>query len=207
MVLPVRIGLELAPQVVIDLVVGVLEVVLPIRGSLPDIDDRPRDRFLSHKIRDPPSHQRHLALVRALYDTTTGLPEGGIGAPEWTQYCRGGGDLIGFGGNFVFDFVDKSKDRLDRTGHGTRRKMSRLCSRFEADDVRYPLPLVPLRVTFLPHGVEELHAHHPLIRGKLDLSCKVMDVLDESRQDMPRPRGGLRAHGIDDMLSEMRIKP
>ena len=80
-------------------------------------------------------------------------------------------------------------------------------SRLESDNIGDALPLVPLRIADLAHGIYEADTHHPFVCGKLDLAGKVMDMLDETAQDLPGARGGLRAHGLDDILSEVGVEP
>lgn len=122
MIAPLRICLELPSQVVVHLVLGVLEVVLPIRGSLPDIDYGSGYGFLRHKIHHPPPHQRHLTLVRAHDDTVAVLTEGGIGAPEGAKDGRGGGDFVGLGRQLMFDLVDEPAKRSDASLRAKRRE-------------------------------------------------------------------------------------
>lgn len=80
-------------------------------------------------------------------------------------------------------------------------------SRLESDHIGDALPFVPLRIADLAHGIYEADTHHPFVRGKLDLSGEIMDMLDETAQDLPRARGRLRAHGVDNILSEVGVKP
>ena len=107
MITPLTIRLEFPSQIVIHLILRVLEIVLPVRGSLPDIDHSSSHRLLRHKIYHSPLHQRHLALVRAHYDTVAILAERGIGAPEGAEDGRRGGDFVSLGRKLVFDFVDE----------------------------------------------------------------------------------------------------
>ena len=83
MIFALRICPELAPQVVIGLVFGVLEVVFAVRGGLPDIDDSSRYWFFGDEIHDPSMHEGYLALVRVLYYASTIVAKRGVGAPEW----------------------------------------------------------------------------------------------------------------------------
>jgi hypothetical protein len=48
-------------------------------------------------------------------------------------------------------------------------------------------------------------AHHPLIWGKLDFSCEIVDVLDERPQNYSGPLGSVLAHSIDDVGSEIGV--
>lgn len=145
--------------------------------------------------------------MRAHYDTVAILAEGGVGTPERTEDSRGGGDLVGLGRQFVFDFVDKPAERSVGPSRSIRRKRIGLRSRLESDDVGDALPFVPLGIADLAHGIYEADTHHPFVCGEVDLSGEVMDMLDETAQDLPGTRGGLWAHGVDDVLSEVRVKP
>ena len=108
MIFALRVCSELAPQVVIGLVFGVLEVVFAVRGGLPDVDDSPCDRFLGDDIHHPSMHEGHLALVRVLYYAIAIVTEGGVGAPEGAQDCGGGRDLVGLDCVGVSNFVDQA---------------------------------------------------------------------------------------------------
>ena len=55
--------------------------------------------------------------------------------------------------------------------------------------------------------MQEAEARQPFVGGELDLSGEVVDVLDETSQHLPRARLGLGTHGIDDILSEVGVKP
>ena len=146
--------------------------------------------------------------MRTRYDTVAVVAEGGIRAPEGTEDGRGGRDLVSLGRQLMFNFVNEPARVLDCPSDvEARRRRGKLCSRFEAEHVGDPLPLIPLRITDLAHGIEKADTHHPFICGELDLSGKVVDVLDEATQNLPRSRAGLRPHGIDDVLGEVRVEP
>lgn len=142
------------------------------------------------------------------YDTVAVVAERGIRAPEGTEDSGGGGDLISLGRQLMFNFINEPAHVLACTSNvGAGRRRGKLCSRFEAEYVGDPLPLIPLRIADLAHGIEETDTHHPFVCGELDLSGKVVDVLDKATQNLPRPRAGLRPHGIDDVLGEVRVEP
>ena len=94
-IVAIGIRAELAPQVVGDLVLRVLEIVLAVGRRLPDIDDGVGDGFLGLGIGHGAVHERHLALMRAEDDRIAVLAEGSIGVPEWTQDCARGRGVVG----------------------------------------------------------------------------------------------------------------
>jgi hypothetical protein len=69
------------------------------------------------------------------------------------------------------------------------------------------MPLIPLLVADLPHSVDKIDTHHPLVNCELNFPSKIMDMFDQSRHDLPRSRWGVRANGVDDILSEVGVKP
>lgn len=58
----------------------------------------------------------------------------------------------------------------------------------------------------LTNGVDEFHPEHPLGRGELDLTRKVVDVLDQRSQNHASTLGGLGAHGVDNAGSEVGVE-
>ena len=58
----------------------------------------------------------------------------------------------------------------------------------------------------LTNGVDEFHTEHPLGRGELDLTRKVVDVLDQRSQNHASTLGGLGTHGVDNAGSEVRVE-
>lgn len=79
-------------------------------------------------------------------------------------------------------------------------------SRFETNYVADTMAFVANRSADLADGVDEFNTQHPLGRGKLYLTSKVMDVLDERAQDDTSTLGSLGSHCIDDIGSEVRIE-
>lgn len=90
-VVAVLIGPELAAQVVGNLVLGVLEVVLAIGASLPNVEDGVRNGLLGNGVGDVAMHQRRSALVGRDSDRVAGLTEGSVRRPEGAENSRGGG--------------------------------------------------------------------------------------------------------------------
>jgi len=176
MILAVLISPELSPEIIVGLILRVLEVVFAVRRRLPDVNDNTWDAFLGDKVGDGAVHKGDMALVCVLNYTAPELAEGGVRAPERAEDGGGSGEDTGFGGDLVGDFIDESDSTLNQMiflvaiGH----------SRFKSNDVGNTLPLISLFVADLPHSVHEVHAHHPLVNGELDLSSKIMDVSDQS---------------------------
>lgn len=75
--------------------------------------------------------------------------------------------------------------------------------RFQADNVAHQLSLIALVVAHLAGPVDHLHALQPLFRRQIDLTCKIVNVLDKSAQDGSHPRGGVWAHCLDNMVGEI----
>lgn len=85
---------ELAAQVVGFLVVWVLEVVLAVRGGLPDVEDGVGDASFCNCVGDPAPHQGDPAIVRAADDAIAQFAEGGVRAPEGPEDRGRGGYVI-----------------------------------------------------------------------------------------------------------------
>jgi hypothetical protein len=69
------------------------------------------------------------------------------------------------------------------------------------------LALISLGIADLSNGVHEVDAQHPFIDCELDFSREIMKMPDEGGQDLSVPGRGLWANGVDDMLSEVGVKP
>lgn len=61
-------------------------------------------------------------------------------------------------------------------------------------------------VVDLAEGVDELDTLHPLVDGKLDLASKVVDVANQSTQDLAVARGGVGTHTLNDILGKVGVK-
>lgn len=106
---PVRVGAELAPQVVGRLVLRVLEVVAAVGRRLPDIEDGVRDSPARGEVGDGAVHPAHAAAGRrVLDDGVAELAEGGVRGPKGAG--DGGGRRVDAAvrDDFVGDFVDES---------------------------------------------------------------------------------------------------
>ena len=85
-VLALLVAPELSTQVVGRLVVGILEVVLAVGRSLPDVDDSTGNGLLGVEVGDHAVHESDLAVGSGvLNDGAAVLTEGGIGRPEGAQ--------------------------------------------------------------------------------------------------------------------------
>lgn len=78
-------------------------------------------------------------------------------------------------------------------------------SRFKADNVAYTMAFVTNGCADLTNRVDEFHAEHPLGWGELDLTSKVVDVLDQRSQKHASTLGGIGSHGVDHAGSEGRV--
>lgn len=58
----------------------------------------------------------------------------------------------------------------------------------------------------LANGIDKVYTSHPLIVGELDLAGKVMNVSDQSAEDLAVSGGHVRAHGVQAVLCEVRIE-
>lgn len=58
----------------------------------------------------------------------------------------------------------------------------------------------------LADRVDKLNAEHPLGGGQLNLTSKVVDVLDKRTQDHASTLGGIGAHAIDDRGGEVGVE-
>lgn len=107
----VRIRAELAPEVVVGLVLRVLEIVLAVGGCLPDVDDGVGDALPGNDVGHAAVHERGLAERRhaVLDDAPAELAEGRLGGPEGPEDGRGGGVDVG---PLVGDLVDEAGCRV-----------------------------------------------------------------------------------------------
>lgn len=200
--LAILVGSELATEVVLGLG-RVLEVVLAVGRSLPDVENSALNGFTSVHVLDDTVHEcDSAALVGVLNDAVTELTERSVGRPEGTENDVGSGRHALFGDNAVGNLVDEAV-LLVSCVCGLQRRVD---SRFETNDIADTVTLVTDRSTDLTDRVDELNTHHPLSRGKLDLTGKVVDVLDQGSQNDASTVGSARSHGIDDIGSEVWVK-
>ena len=111
-VLALLVGLELAAQVVGRLVLGVLEVVLAVGGSLPDVEDGVGDGLASGDITDDTVHLGDAAVGRdaILDDGAAVLAEGGVGGPEGSENGGRGGLETLLDDDLVGDLINKAEE-------------------------------------------------------------------------------------------------
>lgn len=86
-VLSILVGLELSSEVIVGLVIWVLEIVLSIRRSLPNIECDVRKRLLGLHVGDDSVHICCLALVWILNDACIEFSPWCIWAPEGSEDC------------------------------------------------------------------------------------------------------------------------
>ena len=68
------------------------------------------------------------------------------------------------------------------------------------------VPRLVAGIIHVSHIVQKLHAYLPLIDRELDFSSEVVEMLEERSEDLSIPRSNVRAHSIDDILSEIGIE-
>lgn len=78
--------------------------------------------------------------------------------------------------------------------------------RFKADNIANAVALVAHRSADLADRVDELDTEHPLGGSKLDLTSKVMDVLDQRSQDDASALGSLGSHRVDHIGSKVGVE-
>lgn len=82
----ILVGLELAPEVVPCLVLGVKDVVLAVGAGLPHIEDGIRDALSGINILDLSVEEGDLTLGgHVLNDSGAEIPEGCLGRPEGSK--------------------------------------------------------------------------------------------------------------------------
>lgn len=129
-VLALLVGLELAAEVVVGLVVGVLEVVLAVAAGLPHVEGDVRNGLVGDEVADHTVHVCDLAFVCVLDDGVAELTPGSIGRPEGTKDGGGGGVVVGVvGWDVVGDFSNEAAGivsevlgymKISRTTHDSR---------------------------------------------------------------------------------------
>lgn len=78
--------------------------------------------------------------------------------------------------------------------------------RLEPENVGHPQGLIADLGGGLPDAVDKVHADHPLINCQLNLSREVVDVPDQGAQHDPVARRYVGAHGVEDVLGEVRVE-
>lgn len=66
--------------------------------------------------------------------------------------------------------------------------------------------LVPDVCGDLADRVDKVNTGHPLIGSQLDLTGEVVQVTEQAGQDLAVSGGDIGAHGVDDMLGEVRVE-
>lgn len=106
--LAILVGLELATKVVLGLL-GVLEVVLAVGRSLPDVENSTLNGSTSLHILEDTVHVCNSAtLLVVLNDAVAELTERCVGRPEGAENDVGGGGHALLGNNAVGNLVDES---------------------------------------------------------------------------------------------------
>lgn len=88
-----------------------------------------------------------------------------------------------------------------------------LFPRIKSDDLRFKSDHVADTVALIANGgadladrVDKLHTEHPLGGSELDLTRKLVDVLDQRAQDHASTVGGVGAHGIHHVGREVGVE-
>lgn len=89
-----------------------------------------------------------------------------------------------------------------RNGGAPRQEKARHL-RLQPDNVTEQDALVAALRAHLPSAVDHVDAREPLVHGQVNLSRKIMNVLDQRRHDSAQSRGGVGAHRLDDMVGEV----
>lgn len=77
--------------------------------------------------------------------------------------------------------------------------------RLDTGNVADTVGLVPLSGRDLTNAVEPVDTGHPLLRSKLYLTNKVMEVGEERCEDLLGARRGLVTSGGNDIFGEVRV--
>lgn len=210
-VLALLVGAELAAEVVVGLVLGVLEVVLAVGGRLPDVEDGVGDGLVRGHVPDHTVHERHLASGgnTILDDGAAELTEGSVGGPEGSEDGGGGGVNVAFRNDLVGDLVNKAVCDVSLgflfgqvSNRGLRKDV-----RLETENIGDAVSLVSGLGRDLTDRVHKVHSSHPLVNGEFHLTGEVVQVADERAKDLAVARSHIMAHGLDDILCEVRIEP
>ncbi|KAL3706207.1 hypothetical protein TMatcc_007217 [Talaromyces marneffei ATCC 18224] len=155
---------------------GVLEVVFAVGGGLPDVQHGALDGLAGLHVLDNSMHVGYLAVGVGVLDNAVSELAEGS-----LGRPEGAENDIGCGGEALFgdDFTD---------------------------NVAYTMAFVADGRADLTNRVDEFNAEHPLGRGELDLTSKVVDVLDQRSQDHASTLGGLGSHGVDHAGSEVGVE-
>lgn len=107
--LALLIGLELAPEVVACLVLGVEDIVLAVGAGLPHVKGGIWDAEAGVDVLDHAVEEGHLAVLgEILDDSGAEVAEGGLGRPEGPENGGGGGLEALVGDDLVVDFIDET---------------------------------------------------------------------------------------------------
>jgi hypothetical protein len=149
-------------------------------------------------------HEGDLAVgVGVLDDAVAEIAEGSVGRPEGAENDVGRGSQALVSDDLVGDLIDKpdlviSIDYLILD-------VASMYLRFKADNIANAVALVAHGSADLADRVDELDTEHPLGGSKLDLTSKVVDVLDQRSQDDASALGGSGSHRVDHIGSEVGV--
>ena len=119
-------------------------------------------------------------------------------------------NAAGFRGFLVCDFIDQAgQSVIELMAYLLERHQSDATPdlRLEPDDIAHKLALVPLLITHLACPIDHLDALHPFVHGELDFASKVVQMPCQAGHDFTHPRRRLGSHGVDHILSELRVEP
>lgn len=110
--LPFIVRLEFPAQVVLGLVFGVEDVVFPVGGGLPHVEDGVGDGGRGLGVGDGAVEEGEFAVGRHVEHAGVAEgAEGGVGRPEGAEDGGGGGRDAFCCGDLVVDFVDEAAFR------------------------------------------------------------------------------------------------
>lgn len=78
--------------------------------------------------------------------------------------------------------------------------------RFQPNNVRHTLPLIANLRANLTDRINEVNAQHPLVNTELDLSCEVVNMSDQGREDLAIAALTLGAYRVNDMLGKVGVE-
>lgn len=78
--------------------------------------------------------------------------------------------------------------------------------RLNTEDIAHAPRLVPILLVRLTDSVDVVHTDNPLVLGQVDLADEVVQVGDHAGKDLAVAGLGVRAHQVDDILSEVRVE-
>lgn len=144
-VFAILVGLELSAQVVVALVRGILEVIFAVAARLPHVEGDIGDRVLGLEIAHDAVHVGDGALVGVLDDAVAQVSPWGVGAPEWSEDSCGGWDVVWL---VDLDVVGNlSNEAWSEVSMNPNEAIDSVWySRFQANDIRQSVHLVPLAI-------------------------------------------------------------